>query len=105
MISYSTTHRVEIKVPNVVWERFGHTKEFERFSCDTACVVAAAGRDQHAEVIEWGESSDLAECKAFADLWAAQIQKWMVSDAHQFLADEARRDQEEAEWRRHINGE
>lgn len=60
-----TVHRVEVTVPDRVWELFGHTREYQRMMLDAAHEADwDAGNDRYSEVIEYAEFSDLPSARA-----------------------------------------
>jgi hypothetical protein len=88
MIRYSTIYRVEVTVPNAVWERFGHTKEYEQFAASLSNCVETSGQHTYAEAIEWAEAPTHTQCATWADAWATQLSKWLIEDARMTLNEE-----------------
>ncbi len=75
--SISTICRAEVQVPDDVFERFGHLKEYETFSYSvTSRLKGASGQDRYAEVIEWFEGPTYFQCEEFINRWHNQILQW-----------------------------
>lgn len=73
---YHVVVRAYIIVPDEVYEAFGHTPEYERFSLSVSHAAATAGRDTYANVEENAEFSIVAEAQKWERAWKEQIAEW-----------------------------
>lgn len=71
-----TIHRAEVRIPENVWQRFGHTKEYETFSLFTGGDVGSSGQDRYSEVTEWAEDVNYEACVEFVNRWHNRIIQW-----------------------------
>ncbi len=79
-------YRAEVEIPEAVWERFGHTSDYDRFSCSFANLDGVRGSDTCSDVVEWQEGPDRRDAQVFVDRWRQQIRAWeqqLMSEAGQ----------------------
>ncbi len=75
----STIHRATFTVPDDVYDRFGHTEEYERFThvatlgMDTSVV---SGSNNYAHEEQWLESLRRQDCEEFINRWHNRILRW-----------------------------
>lgn len=70
-----TIYRAEIKIPEDVFQAFGHTSAYDLASSNISSDhhVAASGQDAYASVYEWAEDASLANVEAWAEAWEDYI--------------------------------
>ena len=73
---FSTIYRVEVTIPDEIWEDYKRTAELERHSNKASSLVQQSGQNSYGDVIEWGEGPTREECQAFADYWTNVIEQW-----------------------------
>lgn len=81
----SAIYRAEVQVPEEVYVRFGHTKEYELKSLEIhrKANVADSGQDAYAEIFEWAEDSSRKCVEAFAiewEMYIRKLQRQMIDD-------------------------
>jgi hypothetical protein len=72
----STIFKATVTIPDDVWVRFGHTKEFENVGLAASAYVEVSGQNAYAEVTEWGEAPTLRQCEDFINHWHNWILQW-----------------------------
>lgn len=75
-VTFSTIYRVEVRVPNEVFDAFGHTAEYSSVASHAASNVECSGQDSYSEVFEWGEAPTRLQCESFANHWHNWILQW-----------------------------
>lgn len=72
----STIHRAEVRVPEDVYQRFGHLPDYNRVALIAAKAVERSGQNTYAEPIEWGEAPTRMQCVTFINVWHNWILQW-----------------------------
>jgi hypothetical protein len=63
-MSIAVIYRVSVVIHEDVYQKFGHTKEYERKSREATEGNESAGQNSYAEVEEWAEFHTLANAQA-----------------------------------------
>jgi len=76
-MSISIIYRAEVQIPQGVFKKFGHTKEYERRSMSiyNASGASVCGQDTYSEVFEWAEDSERKGCASFEEMWLKYIKE------------------------------
>lgn len=77
--SITTIHRATVDVPDDVYDRFGHTKEYSQFTHVALlgmCTSVVSGSNNYDHEQQWMESMRRQDCEDFINRWHNRILQW-----------------------------
>ncbi len=77
----ATVYRATVTVPDDVYDAFGHTPGYNRFSAGVTQGMDnshCSGQNACADCEEWLESLVREDCEVFIDRWHNQILQWQA---------------------------